>query len=183
MTAEGREPERPPAPGPGLLGPRIAAAVLVAVGALLVVSAFGIARGGGYTVIGPATVPLVVAIGLAVLGALFVLRTTVRPDHELAERAADEERVTHWPTAGLAAVALVLYALALDGVEVAGIEIPGLGYVVATAIFLPITARILGSRALLRDAIAGLVLALVVYFGFTEFLGIRLPAGLLGPVL
>jgi putative tricarboxylic transport membrane protein len=183
MTAEGREPERPPAPGAGLLGPRIAAAVLVAVGALLVVSAFGIARGGGYTVIGPATGPFVVAIGLTILGALLVLRTTVRPDLGLARQAAEEERATHWPTAWLAAAALVVYALALDGIEVAGIEIPGLGYVLATAIFLPVTARILGSRALLRDAIAGLVLALVVYFGFTEFLGVRLPAGLLGLVL
>jgi putative tricarboxylic transport membrane protein len=183
MTSTGREPEESGEVGLGLRGPRIVAVVLLVAGVLLIVSAFGIARGGGYTVIGPATGPLAVAIGLAILGAVFVLRTTVRPDRDLAEHAALEERATHWRTAGLTAGALVVYALALDGVELGGIEIPGLGYVVATAIFLPVTARILGSRALLRDAVAGLVLAVVVYFGFTEFLGVRLPAGLLDPVL
>ena len=167
----------------GLIGPRIAAVALVVVGVLLTLSALGIARGGGYTVIGPATGPLVVAIGLTALGALFLLRTTVWPDLELGASSELEERATHWPTAGLTAAALVLYALALDGVELGGIEIPGLGYLVATAIFLPATARILGSRAWLRDVIAGLIVSTVLYFGFTEFLGVRLPAGILGPLL
>ena len=50
---------------------------------------------------------------------------------------------------------------------------------VATTLFLPAAARILGSRNLVRDVTVGLVLAVVVYFGFTEFLGVRLPAGVL----
>ena len=181
MALRDRGPE--PAPGIGLLGPRFAAGFLVGMGVLLTLSAAGIARGGGYSVIGPATGPLIVAIGLTILGALLVVRTTVRPDLELAATAAGEERATHWPTAGLTAAALVLYALALDGVELAGVEIPGLGYLVATAVFLPVTARILGSRAPLRDVIVGLGVAIVLYFGFTELLGVRLPAGVLGPVL
>jgi putative tricarboxylic transport membrane protein len=170
-------------PRGGLTGPRILAVVLLALAAVLIVSALGIARGGGYSVIGPATFPLAVAIGLLVLGAIFAMRTTLRPDLDLAQQAADEESVCHWPTVGLIALALFGYALALDGFELGPIDVPSLGYIPATGIFLPITARILGSRALVRDIIAGFGIAIVVYVGFTEFLGVRLPAGILGLVL
>lgn len=166
-----------------LLGPRILAAILMGLAALLIVSALGVARGGGYSVIGPATVPLVVAIGLLMLGTVFTLRTTVMPDADLAKRAADEEALTHWPTVGLAGAVLVGYALALDGFAIGPLDVPGLGYIVATALFLPLSARVLGSRAPIRDVVAGLVLAVLIYFGFTEFLGVRLPAGILGPLL
>ena len=183
MTTDDRGPTPASAPGDGIVGPRIVAAVLLVASVLLIVSALGIAAGGGYSIIGPATIPLAVAIGLGVLSAGLLLRTTVMPDTELAEHAALEERVTHWPTLGLTAAALVAYALALDGVRLGDLEIPGLGFVVATAAFLPVTARIMGSRAWIRDTVAGVVLAVVLYVGFTEYLGIRLPAGLLGLVL
>jgi putative tricarboxylic transport membrane protein len=187
MSVEPME-EQPPAPRKaddvdGLLGPRIAAVVLVALGAVLIWSALGIARGAGYSVIGPATIPLVVAIGLTGLSIAFLVRTTLVPDADLAAIAAEEERATHWLTVGLTAAALVGYALALDGFEIGPVEVPGLGYIVATSAFLPLTARILGSRSPLRDVVVGVVLAVVIYFGFTEFLGIRLPAGILAPVL
>jgi putative tricarboxylic transport membrane protein len=181
MTAEDRGPGG--AQGGSLTGPRILAVVLLVLAAVLIVSALGIARGGGYSVIGPATIPLAVAIGLLVLGAIFALRTTIRPDVDLAQQAAEEERVTHWPTVGLIALALFGYALALDGFALGPIDVPSIGYVPATGIFLPLTARILGSRSLVRDVIAGFGIAIVVYVGFTEFLGVRLPAGLLGLVL
>ena len=171
------------AEGGGLLGPRLVAVAILAFAALLIVSALGIASAGGYTIIGPTTIPLVVAIGLLVLGAILAVRTTILPDTELAELAAEEERVTHWPTVGLAALALVGYALALDGFALGPVDVPGLGYIVATGIFLPLTARILGSRSPIRDVIVGFAIGIVVYFGFTEFLGVRLPAGILGPLL
>ena len=181
MTSDERGPKG--AEGGSLLGPRLVAVAILAFAALLIVSAFAIAQGGGYTIIGPTTIPLVVATGLLVLGAIFAVRTTVLPDTELAELAADEERVTHWPTVGLAALALVGYALALDGFALGPVDVPGLGYIVATGLFLPLTARILGSRSPIRDVIVGFGIGIVVYFGFTEFLGVRLPAGILGPLL
>lgn len=156
-----------------LLGPRLVGAGLLGLAILLVISALGIASGGGYSVIGPATVPLVVTMGLLVLAALFLIRTTILPDTDLAALVADEEAVTDWATVGLAGAALVAYPFALEG----------LGYIVATAIFLPVAARILGSRSTVRDAIAGVAIAVLVYFGFTELLGVRLPAGILGPLL
>jgi putative tricarboxylic transport membrane protein len=51
---------------------------------------------------------------------------------------------------------------------------------VATGLFLPVTARILGSQLPIRDVVAGFGIGLIVYFAFTEFLGVRLPAGILG---
>ncbi len=181
MTTEERGPTG--ARGGSLLGPRIVAGALLALAVILIVSAIGIARGGGYSVIGPATIPFVVAIGLLVLGAIFALRTTVLPDTDLAGLAAEEERATHWPTVGLTALALVGYSLALDGFVLGPLDVPGLGYIVATGLFLPVTARILGSRSPIRDVIVGLGVGIVIYFGFTEFLGVRLPAGILGPLL
>ena len=181
MTTEDRGPSG--APETSLVGPRILAVVLLVLAAVLIVSALGISPGGGYSVIGPATIPLVVAIGLLVLGAIFAVRTTLRPDINLAKQAAEEEFACHWPTVGLVALALFGYALALDGFSLGPIDVASLGYIPATAIFLPLTARLLGSRAWLRDVAAGLGIAIVVYFGFTEFLGVRLPAGLLDLVL
>jgi putative tricarboxylic transport membrane protein len=167
----------------GLLGPRIAAIALLALAVLLIVSALGIARGGGYQLIGPATIPLMVAIGLLGLSAIFVVRTTALPDADLAEHAALEDAVTHWPTVGLAALVLIGYALALNGFALGPLDVPGLGYVVATGIFLPLTARVLGSRAPIRDVVAGFGLAILIYVGFTQFLGVRLPGGILPPLL
>ncbi len=181
MTTEEREPRATPAGG--LFGPRLAATALLVLAAVLIMSAFGIAAGGGYSVIGPATIPLVVAIVLLALAAIFALRTTILPDTDLAASAADEERATHWPTIGLVAITLIGYALALDGFSMGPLVVPGLGYVVATGIFLPLASRILGSGSPIRDVTVGFTIAIVVYIGFTQFLGVRLPAGLLGLLL
>ena len=162
-----------------LLGLRLVAAFLVGLAALLIASATGIARGAGYSVVGPATIPLAVAVGLLLVALVFALRTTLVPDTDLASQAVEEERVTDWLTVGLVAASVLVYAIALDGVRLGDLEVPGLGFLVATALFLPVVARILGSRSPVRDAIVGLVLATVLYFSFTEYLGVRLPPGLL----
>jgi putative tricarboxylic transport membrane protein len=169
--------------GRGFLGPRVVAAFLVAGAGLLIYQAFQILRGGGYSVIGPSTFPLAVAFGLLALGLVFALRTTIWPDRDLAQQAADEERATHWGTVGLVVLLLIVYGLALNGVRLGTLAIPGLGFVVATALFLPATARAMGSTALLRDVVVGAVLAIVIYIGFTQYLGVRLPAGVLDFIL
>jgi putative tricarboxylic transport membrane protein len=163
-----------------LLGPRLLALALLALGVVLIISALSVARGGGYQLIGPGTVPVIVAVGLLGVAAIFALRTTLVPDLDLAEKAAEEEAATHWPTVGLVMAALVGYALALDGFAIGPLDVPGLGYVVATGLFMPVMARILGSRSPLRDAIVGFALATTIYIGFTQVLGVRLPAGILG---
>jgi putative tricarboxylic transport membrane protein len=165
------------------LGPRIVAGALIGLGIILFVQALGIAQTGGYRVVGPETFALIVAIAIVAIGVVLAVRTTILPDLDLALRAADEEAATHWPTIGLLGALLVLYAVALDGAQLGPIEVPGLGYIVATALFLPGAAHILGSRHPVRDLIIGICVAVVVFFGFTEFLGVRLPSGILDPLL
>ncbi len=149
-------------------GPRLAGAFLLAASVAILLAVFAIPGRGGYSTSGPRFVPLIVAIGLIVLSALFLLRTFVRPDVALAQRSAEEDAATHWATPGLIMVALLAYAFLLEPV----------GYPLATAAIFIAIARLLGSRATVRDVIVGLVLGFGLFTAFTQYLGVSLPAGL-----
>ncbi|MGW0432536.1 tripartite tricarboxylate transporter TctB family protein [Micromonospora sp. NPDC003197] len=81
---------------------------------------------------------------------------------------SEPERI-QWLQPVLLAVALCGYVFALEPV----------GFVLASAVFFVATARILGSRQLLRDVVIGVPLALVIYLAFTYLLAIQLPSGVL----
>jgi putative tricarboxylic transport membrane protein len=149
-------------------GPRLAGFVLLGGSVAILIAVTAIPGRGGYGTSGPRFVPLIVAIGLTALSAAFLLRTWVRPDVELAERSAEEDATTNWATPGLIMVALVVYAFVLEPV----------GYPVATTLVFVALARILGSRALVRDVLAGLVLGFGLFTAFTQYLGVSLPAGI-----
>ena len=153
--------------------PRIAALLLIGGGLFLLYHALQIGSVRGYSVVGPSIFPIVVSLALTALGVGLALRTTKWPDVDLGAKAAAEAAATHWPTTGMLGALLLAYAFALGP----------LGYIVATAILLPVSARVLGSRALLRDAVVGVGLAIVIFVGFTRFLHIRLPTGILAPFL
>jgi putative tricarboxylic transport membrane protein len=57
------------------------------------------------------------------------------------------------------------------------------GFVVASAALFFMVAYAFGSRRYLRDGISAVVLALVVYVGFTRGLGLTLPPGILEGIL
>jgi putative tricarboxylic transport membrane protein len=149
-------------------GPRIAGLALLAVGvaALVATSQIPSAR-EGWAPAGPRFMPLVVSVSTIVLALTFLLRTVWRPDVQLARFAAAESAKTHWPTPLLIMVSLLGYVFAL---------VP-LGYALATAIFFTVVARVLGSRRLGRDAIAGVLIGIVLGYAFTRWLGVRLPVG------
>jgi putative tricarboxylic transport membrane protein len=156
------------------LGPRLAALVVLGIGVVALSQAFAIRESAGYSVVGPRFFPIVVAVGLVLWGVAFLIRTTsLAPDDDLAEQAAAEEAATHWATVLTIMALLVIYVYALAP----------LGYALATALFFPVVARIMGSRNLLRDLLTGILLGLVIYIVFTRFLGVRLPAGLLAGIL
>jgi putative tricarboxylic transport membrane protein len=159
--------------GRGLLEARLAGVAVVGLGLLALYGATQVGTGAGYVAVSPSSMPGFIGVGLVVLGALLLLRATVRPDLDLARRVAAEAAQTDWATTLLTLVALIVYALSLGP----------LGYVLATVWFIPVVARILGSRQPGRDLVVGIVLAIVVYVAFTQFLGVRLPAGLLEPLL
>ena len=151
----------------------MAAVLLITAGAFLLYNAFEIEPPRGYSVIDPNFFPIFISLGILGLGLTLLLRTTLVPDWDLAHTTTAEGRATHWATVFMLGGSLVIYAFALGPA----------GYIVATAVFVPAAARVMGSRNLLRDTIAGLVMAITIYFFFTEVLGIRLPAGILEPVL
>lgn len=161
------------APLSSLVGLRVAAVVVTAVGAVLLWQSLQIRAPAGYSAVGPMFFPIVVSVALILLGLWFVVRTTVLLDVDLVEQAAKEDAATHWGGTGLLLGVLLAYAFTLEP----------LGYVLATVVFLPAAARILGSRALIRDVAVGIVISVSMYYAFTRPLGIRLPGGVLGPVL
>ena len=158
---------------PGLLEARLAALAVIGLGLLALYGATLVGSGAGYVAVSPSVMPVVLGAGLVVLGVLLFLRATVRPDLDLARHVAAEAAQTDWRTTALVLVALVAYSLTMGP----------LGYVLATTWFIPTVARILGSVRPARDVAIGVVLGLVVYVGFTQFLGVRLPGGLLEPIL
>ena len=166
MSAERAAPP-PPAPR-SWRGPRAWGLILLAIAIAVLAATTAIRSQEGYAATGPRFVPLLVGIMLLVLALLFLARTVVRPDVELAERAAREQAVTEWVAPGVVVGALLAYALLMGP----------LGYIVATTLFFVAVARILGSRAPVRDLVAGLGIAVVLYVAFTQFLGVDLPAGL-----
>jgi putative tricarboxylic transport membrane protein len=141
----------------------------MAIGSVGLWGAGRIRQPGGYSPVGPRVFPYVVSIGLLAFGLLFLARATIWPDRELLAKAGEEAAGTHWPTPLLLGGWLIVYAFLL----------PSAGYVIATALFVPINARILGSTKPRRDAVVGALLAVILYLAFTRFLGVRLPAGLL----
>jgi putative tricarboxylic transport membrane protein len=146
---------------------------VIGLGAVLLVESLRIGQTRGYSPVGPSIFPLVVSIGLIALGVLFAARLLWRPDEAYAREVAAEEAASHWPTVGLLLAGMAAYALLLSP----------LGYPVATAGFFAFAARTLGSGALLRDVALGLAVGMVIWFGFTQALGVALPAGLLDPIL
>ena len=167
MTSGGDKASR------GLLEARLTAFAVIGLGLLALFGATQVGSGAGYVAVSPSVMPVVVGVGLVALGVLLLLRATARPDLDLARHVAAEAALTDWRTTGLVLVALVAYALTL------GL----LGYVLATTWFIPTVARILGSSRPGRDVVIGVLLGIVVYVSFTQFLGVRLPAGLLDPIL
>ncbi|MFV2064293.1 MAG: tripartite tricarboxylate transporter TctB family protein [Chloroflexota bacterium] len=147
--------------------------MLVAGGLFLLDQAFQIKPAAGFVVVGPEVFPIIVSLWLIGLGGILALRTTLIPDWDLAYQATEEGLSTHWPTVWAVGGLLVVYALTLGP----------LGYILATAVFVPACARVLGSQSLLRDVAIGLGVAVVIFFFFTEVLEIRLPEGFLASVL
>ena len=136
----------------------------------------GLSGEGGYARIGPDAMPMIVGVGLALIGA-WLLHDALTADgwREVPPDRA-EERGDHafrpgaflWVAGGLLAqMALVNNA----------------GFVLAGVALYVCVARGFGSTRVFRDAGIGLAIALAVFFFFVKFLNVNLPAGWLKPLL
>jgi len=157
----------------GKRGTRAAAVVILAGAAVILFDAIGIAAEGGIGPQQPGFFPMIVGIGLVVFGLAFLATTTLWPDRELLERAGEEHDGVQWATVWLSIAGLVAYSFLLTP----------LGYIIATCLFILALTWVAGSRKWVQNVAVALIFPVVVYFGFTELLGVRLPAGLLGALL
>jgi putative tricarboxylic transport membrane protein len=132
---------------------------------LLVLSvAYGVAASGFQAMIGdplgPAVFPLVLAIPLAA----FSLYLLLRPDPE-----PDWPRGRAWFKQALSVAALLAYAYLLEP----------LGFVLTTLLAVVALACLLGGKPW-QAAVAGAIIAVVLFVLFNNLLSLPLPTGVLG---
>jgi putative tricarboxylic transport membrane protein len=177
------------------IGPRVIGALLLAAGLYLLVGAVQAASEGGLVLDGPRLAPIVVTGGWVVVAAIYLVRQLVTPYADYPPAAGDPPAGEPAPagapspagapavsdlrtgarssTSLMLLVALVGYAFAL--------KYTVLGYVIATAAFFLVAARLLSTRPLreviLRDALVAIGLSLTIYLAFTRLLDISLPQG------
>ena len=135
------------------------AVALVAIAAVIFWDSTRLAGVTGYSPVGPATVPYVIAfclVGLAIWTVFEAMRG------EFPARDKQEFSPVMWVVAGLAAQMLLL--------KVAGFSI-------ATGLLFAFTARAFGKRELWYSIPLGIVLSFVVWFIFARLLQLSLPAG------
>ncbi|WP_432950547.1 tripartite tricarboxylate transporter TctB family protein [Kribbella sp. CA-253562] len=151
----------------------IAAVVLVVLSSTFLIGVFDIRSPKGLDPQGPRFFPLLVTSAWLLLSLGYLVEGLRSPRHTAQTEPAETgggiaERSWFEPVA--ISALLVLYAF---------LVVP-LGYLIATALLFFAAARVLGSRQLVRDIVVAVVLAVVVYIAFTQFLDISLPEGVLG---
>lgn len=165
MNLESRQPEI-------LLG-----VGLVALGLFFAVETTEIRVAPIYAKVGPTVFPWIVAGALIVLGVLFALQAWRRGQHSPSPGpipgqgypATPAAPPTDWRALAMISAALLLQVLLLRSA----------GFIITAAILFMAVTYALGSRQYLRNAIVAVVLAVVIYVGFTRGLHLQLPAGVL----
>lgn len=137
----------------------VIAAGLAALGALLLWDAAGLKQDGGYSGVGPADVPRLIAYGLLVLSGLTVL-SGLKGDLPRPPRQAPAPVL--WILSGLGLQLMLLHLI---------------GFVVSGALLFGFAARGFGQRPLWRNIAVGLVLTVFVYGVFDRLLKLNLPSG------
>ena len=123
----------------------------------------------GYAGVGPGALPLIVGCGLILLGSLLTWQAW-RHGFSDVDEAAEHAAGFDWPGFLWVSGAILAYGLLVEKA----------GFVLASTLLFAMVARGFGSRRLLRDLLAGLIVAGLVYLLFAAGLNINLPAGLLG---
>ena len=150
------------------------AALLVALGAFLLVETSRIEVPANANSIGPRFFPTVVGVLLVLAGSWLVVDVLRggSADMEAAEDI-DLSRTSDWRTLGLLSAVFLGHAALLEV----------LGFAVAGALLFFGVGVALGSRRWARDLAVSVVLATGVYLVFGRLLGVGLPAGVLEGVL
>jgi putative tricarboxylic transport membrane protein len=153
----------------------LVAAVVLALGILILVETREIRVMRSYANVGPRVLPTVVGYGLVVVSLWFAVEAIrtgeARPSTEAED--VDVTLPTDWRAVILIAAGLIAYLALLERA----------GYVIASAVLFYLAAFGMGSRRLARDLASAIGLSLVTWFVFTAGLSLRLPAGCLDGIL
>ncbi len=149
--------------------------VVLAAGAAVFFTGASLSGNQGYSLVGPDMMPMVVGLGLAILGG-WLLVESLRGGWRDAEPDDPAVRGDHAFLAG----AFLWVAVGL-GAQMALMK--SAGFVVAAGVLFLCVARGFGSVRPVRDLLIGLLLGLAVFLFFVRFLNVSLPAGLLAPIL
>src|SRR5690606_20255120 len=127
-----------------------------------------------YAHIGPRFFPFLVSTGLGACGIGLVAQGL----RQLKARAVPTggeaaEPPINWGSVALAATAVVVYILLLDRA----------GFIVASTVLFSLAAASFGARRYGRAVLVGFILSFTAYWAFTQWLGLRLPAGIMRPIL
>jgi putative tricarboxylic transport membrane protein len=164
-----------PASGTRDVGELLLALGVVAVGGLIVWQTTLIRLTPAYSKVGPRVIPYIVGGGLVVLGVM--LAVAALTGRTTAGSAASEDAYpalpTDWRTVGLLTLPLIAYLVLMEPA----------GFIIASAVLFVGAAFAMGSRRLARDILIGVILATVLYIGFSRGLGLRLPAGVLAGIV
>lgn len=158
----------------GALAELAISVALLALGGVVALGAAQMPATGGFSGVGPAAMPSIVATGLIVIG-LWLTAESLTGGWRQRE-AEPVDRGEHaffapgfvWVSAGLIAQMALIHTA---------------GFVVAAIALFVCIARGFGSSKPLRDAGIGAVLALAIFLFFVHFLNVNLPAGWLKPLL
>jgi putative tricarboxylic transport membrane protein len=148
---------------------------VAAIGVFIAVETNQITVAPLYAKVGPGVIPYLVAGGLILLGLLFAgsaVRRQQPPPHATAPALPSEDK-SDWRPLVVIGAGLVLQMLLIERA----------GFIIASAALFFCVAFGFGSRRYLRDGIIAILLAIVVYIGFTRGLSLPLPAGVLKGIL
>ena len=155
---------------PRRIGELIIGLGVAALGCFIAVETSQITVAPAYAKVGPGVIPYLVAGGLILLGLLFALQAcrTAAPAPPSTPAGPTDWWALAAISAGLAAQMLLLERA---------------GFVIAAAVLFFCVAFGFGSRRFLRDGVIAILLAIIVYIGFTRGLNLPLPAGVLKGIL
>jgi putative tricarboxylic transport membrane protein len=141
---------------------------VAALGVFIAVETSQITVAPAYAKVGPGVIPYLVAGSLILLGLLFAAQAWRGATPTPAPAEAGD-----WRPLVVIGIGLVAQMVLLERI----------GFVIASAVLFCCVAYGFGSRRYLRDAAIALLLAIIVYVGFTRGLNLPLPAGLLQGIL
>ena len=150
--------------------------VLIIAGGVILVQTQDIRVIRSMSQVSPRAIPNLVGGGLIVVGVWYVIDIIRKPHALTAGEDAEDVDIdapTDWGVLGIIGVGLAIFALLIEPA----------GFIIASAVLFAISSTAMGSRKVLANTLIGLILASLVYLIFDTWLGVRLPTGVLEPML